>query len=373
MQAWVIREERHGAPADALRMEQAEVPVLRPNEVLVRVMAAGVNFNGVWVCRGIPVPLSRLRTGYDFHIAGSDAAGTVVAVGAGVTRWKPGDEVVLHCNVTCGECAACNGGDPLACEQQRIWGYETNWGSFGQIARVQAQQLLRKPPHLSWEEAASYGLCLFTAYRMLVTRARVAFDETVLIWGAAGGLGSFATQLTLLVGARPICVVSSDDKEAFCRELGARHVLDRRAFDLTRPEGMRAFGTAVRALTGGRDPDVVFEHVGQATFPTSVFVCGRFGRVVICGATSGYDLQFDVRHLWMRQKTILGSHFANHCEAERANRLVLQKRIRPVLTRTFPFERVPEALALQERIDHFGKIAVLVGADEPELGRAARP
>ncbi len=368
MTAWVIREERHGEPHQAMKLEEVPLPELGPSDVLILVMAAGVNFNGIWVCRGEPVPLSRLKTGYNFHITGSDAAGVVWKVGKAVRHWKVGDEVVVHCNVSCGQCPACNGLDPLACEEQKIWGYETNWGSFAPFARVQAQQLLPKPPHLTWEEAASYGLCLFTAYRMLVTQARLQAGENVLVWGAAGGLGIFAIQLCLLYGANPICVVSSEEKAEFCRSLGATHVLNRRHFDFSTPQGMREFGREIRLLTGGQDPDVVFEHVGRETFPTSVFVCKRFGRIVICGATSGYDLHFDVRYLWMRQKSIIGSHFANAYEASRANRLVAEKKIRPILWQTFPFERTPDALALQAQGDHMGKIAILVQAERAGLG-----
>lgn len=370
MQAWVIREERHGAPAEAMRLEDVSVPDIGPDEALIAVKAAGVNFNGAWVCRGVPVPLSRLKTGSDFIITGSDASGVVVRVGSAVRNWRPGDEIVVHCNMSCGQCPVCNGLDPLACNDQKIWGYETNWGAFAPYALVQARQLLRKPPDLSWEESASYALCLFTAYRMLGTQARIQPGENVLIWGAAGGLGVFAVQLCRLFGANPICVVSSPDKAALCRTLGAEHIIDRREFDLSTTTGMRAFGGEIRRLTRGQDPDVVFEHVGRATFPTSVYVCKRFGRVVICGATSGYDLHFDVRYLWMRQKTIIGSHFANYYEAEKANQLVIEGKIRPVLSHTFPFDRVPAAQALQEDGDHVGKIAVLV--QSPQLGRGRR-
>jgi crotonyl-CoA carboxylase/reductase len=370
MQAWVIREERHGAPADAMLLEDVAVPEIGPDEVLIEVKAAGVNFNGAWVCRGQPVPLSRLKTGSDFHITGSDASGVVARVGSGVKRWKAGDEVVVHCNVSCGQCPVCNGFDPLACDEQRIWGYETNWGSFAPFAKVQARQLLPKPRHLTWEESASYALCLFTAWRMLATQARVKPGENVLIWGAAGGLGVFAIQICKLFGANPICVVSSEDKEALCRELGAEHVIDRRSFDLSSFAGMRAFGAEIRRLTNGRDPEVVFEHVGKATFPTSVYVCRKFGRIVICGATSGYDLDFDVRYLWLRQKSILGSHFANYYEAEKANQLVIEGKIKPVLRKTFSFDQAPAAQALQEDGDHLGKIAVLVRSPRPGLGRS---
>ncbi len=368
MHAWVIREDRHGEPEQALQLETVAVPQPGDGQVLVRVMAAGINYNGVWICRGKPVPLSKLRTGADFHITGSDASGVVAAVGPGVRRWRTGDAVVLHCNQSCGQCSACNGRDPLACEEQRIWGYETNYGSFATYALVQAQQLLPKPPALTWEASSSYGLCMFTAYRMLLTRGGLGPGEHVLIWGAAGGLGVFAVQLALLVGAKPICVVSSPEKAALCRSLGATMIVERAGHDLATLAGKRSFGAAIRAQTGGKDPDLVVEHVGQSTFATSVFVCSKFGRVVICGATTGYNLDFDVRHLWMRQKSIIGSHFANLWDAERANQLMIDGRIQPVVSQVFAFKDIPKAQALQVSSAHAGKLVALVGAERPGLG-----
>jgi crotonyl-CoA carboxylase/reductase len=376
MEAWVIRPDRLGDPRDAMRLERIEVPEPGPGEVLVRVMAAGVNYNGVWASLGLPVSIFRY-TGYDFHIAGSDASGVVERVGPGVTRWQPGDEVVIHCNQSCGECAECNGLDPMACTQQRIWAYESNWGSFAEYCKVQAQQLLHKPPRLSWEEAASYGLTYFTAYRMLVDRAQIRAGDNVLVWGAGGGLGTFAVQLCRLYGANAIAVVSSDDKIDLVRKLGAHAVVDRRQFALQDPDTgernfdeIKRFGKAVREATGGVDCDVVFEHVGAATFFTSVFVCRTFGKVVICGATSGFALDFDVRYLWMRQKTILGSHFANAYECQRANRLIAEGKIDPVLSRVFEWSECPEPHQMMKENQHVGKMVVLVGAEAEGLGRS---
>jgi crotonyl-CoA carboxylase/reductase len=377
MEAWVIRPDRLGDPRDAMRLERIEVPEPGPGEVLVRVMAAGVNYNGVWASLGLPVSIFRY-TGYDFHIAGSDASGVVERIGPGVTRWQPGDEVVIHCNQSCGECAECNGLDPMACTQQRIWAYESNWGSFAEYCKVQAQQLLHKPPRLSWEEAASYGLTYFTAYRMLVDRAQIRAGDNVLVWGAGGGLGTFAVQLCRLYGANAVAVVSSDDKIDLVRELGAHAVVDRRQFALQDPDTgernfdeIKRFGKAVREATGGVDCDVVFEHVGAATFFTSVFVCRTFGKVVICGATSGFALDFDVRYLWMRQKSILGSHFANAYECQRANRLIAEGKIDPVLSRVFEWSECPEPHQMMKENQHVGKMVVLVGAEAEGLGRSA--
>jgi crotonyl-CoA carboxylase/reductase len=362
MLAVAIRKDREGDPVKAMQVEEVAIPEVGASEVLVLTMAAGVNFNGVWASRGKPVSVFKMHS-EPFHVAGSDASGIVWKVGSEVKRWKPGDHVVIHCNQSCGQCPECNGLDPMACEQQKIWGYETSWGSFAQFTKVQAQQLVPKPPHLSWEEAASYGLTYFTAFRMLVSQAHIRPGDNVLVWGAAGGLGIFAVQLCRLMGANPVAVVSSPDKAALVREFGATMIIDRNDFDLSKGvEASRAFGTEIRRLTGGRDPDIVFEHVGRETFPTSVLVAKRFGKIVICGATSGYDLTFDVRYLWMRQKTIIGSHFANAYQCERANRLVLEGKIRPVLDQVFPLDQTAEAHQLMAENKHKGKLGIRVQA-----------
>jgi len=358
MIAWVVREERHGDPTTAMKIETVPVPEPRVGEVIIRVHAAGINYNHVWACRGKPVPVSGLHPDEPLHIGGSDAAGVVAAVGVGVKYWKVGDEVITHPNQSCTQCAACNGFEPLSCLHQKAWGFETSWGSFGQYARVQAQQLLRKPSRLSWEAAACYGLKLFTAYRMLFVSCDIKPDDRVLIWGASGGLGSYAIQLCRTVNAIPICVVSSPAKEAYCRSLGAELFIYRNEFPyLSEPspspvphEGMRQFRRKLRQLTGGYDPDIVFEHVGAATFPTSLFVARRLGKVVLCGATSGFELSFDARYLWMYQKQIVGSHGCNSHDATRASHLVEKGVVEPTLTETFSFEDA--AVAHQRLLQH---------------------
>ena len=379
--AWAIRRERHGEPMQSFQLEQLPVPEPGPGEVLVQVMAAGVNYNGVWAGLGKPISVFDVHK-QPVHIAGSDASGIVWKVGAGVRNWKVGDEVVLHCNVTCGQCADCNGGQPMKCKEQRIWGYETPNGSFAQYFCAQAQQLLPKPKSLTWEEAASYGLCLFTAYRMLIGRAQLKPGEDVLIWGGSGGLGVFAVQIAALIGARPIAVVSSEEKAALAKELGAVGVIDRREFrdielrdDETpeqskkRADATKAFGKRIWEILGEKKgPDVVFEHVGKSTFPASVFLANKFGRIVICGATTGFDLSFDVRHLWMHQKSIIGSHFADAGQCHEANRLVMRGQLRPVLTRTFTFDEIPLAHELMRQNQLHGTVSCLVGAPHEGLG-----
>jgi crotonyl-CoA carboxylase/reductase len=383
MAAWVIRQEREGEPIDAFQLEQIEVPQPGAFEVVVRVMAAGVNYNNVWAALGEPIGVWRYgdHPEYGHHIGGSDASGIVWKVGEGVTKWQPGDEVIIHCNQASYEDVEVHGLDPLAAPSQKIWGYETTWGSFAQFTKVQAQQLIPKPKNLTWEEAASYGLVYFTAYRMLITQCNLQAGHKVLIWGAAGGLGVFATQLCAMAGAQSVGVVSSAEKGELVERLGATGWIDRNEYkgmmrkggespdeEKARFKESRRFSKAVTEILGDA-PDIVFEHVGQATFPTSVLTVKTFGKVVICAGTTGYNLDFDVRYLWMRQKQIIGSHFANAYECAKANELIEQGAIRPVLWRTMGFDGVGEAHQLMRENKHLGKIAILVGAAEEGLGK----
>lgn len=380
MHGYAIRPERFGEPNKSFVNEPLPTPEPGPGEVLIQVMAAGVNYNGVWAGLGKPVNVLAGH-GKPYHVAGSDASGVVWKVGPGVLGSKVGDEVVVHCNQACGQCHYCQSSEPMACRSQKIWGYETSDGSFAQYALVQAQQVLPKPTHLTWEEAASYGLTYFTAYRMLVDRAQVKAGEDVLIWGAAGGLGVFAVQLCKVMGANAIAMVSSEERGKLCMELGAKGYINRKdvpdftfkeneteAQKKTRFEGMKALGKKIWEIVGEKKgPDVVFEHVGQQTFPASVFLANRFGRIVICGATTGFDLSFDVRHLWMHQKSIIGSHFADAGEAHAANKLLVQGRIRPVMTRLFTYDEIPLSHQLMFQNELYGTVSCLVGAPRPGL------
>jgi crotonyl-CoA carboxylase/reductase len=388
MAAWVLRPEREGSLDGAYLVEEVEVPEPGPFEVVVRVMAAGVNFNSIWAALAEPISIfgygDHPRWGH--HIGGSDCSGVVWKVGAGVTRWKPGDEVVVHANHASYEDPEVHGLDPLAAPSQLGWGYQTTWGSFAQFCKVQAQQLLSKPPSLSWVDSSSYAVTYFTAYRMLVDKCSLQAGHNVLIWGAAGGLGVFAAQLCRAAGANSVGVVSSPQKGELAQALGASSYIDRNEFagmirrggeseaeERQRFKEMRRFSTRVRELLGDA-PDIVFEHVGKETFPASVYTAKSFGKIVTCGATSGYMLDFDVRYLWMRQKQIIGSHAFNAYEAWRANELVHQGKIRPVLWRTLGFEDLPEAHRLLQENEHLGKIAIMIGArDEAEGKRTPGP
>ncbi|WP_380057833.1 crotonyl-CoA carboxylase/reductase [Falsihalocynthiibacter sp. SS001] len=383
MYAWAIRRERHGEPDKSFQLEVVETPKIDSYEVLVLVMAAGVNYNGVWAGLGVPISPFDVHKA-DFHIAGSDASGIVWAVGDKVTRWKVGDEVVIHCNQDDGDDEECNGGDPMFSTSQRIWGYETPDGSFAQFTRVQAQQLMPRPKHLTWEESACYTLTLATAYRMLFGHHphELKPGQNVLVWGASGGLGSYAIQLINTAGANAIAVISDEDKRDFVLGLGAKGVINRKDFNcwgqlptVNSPEykewfaEARKFGKAIWDITGkGVNVDMVFEHPGEATFPVSTFVCKRGGMIVICAGTTGYNLTMDARYVWMNQKRIQGSHFAHLKQAAAANKLMCERRLDPCMSEVFSWKDIPQAHLKMLRNEHQpGNMAVLVQAPRTGL------
>ena len=376
MYAWAIRRERHGEPDKSFQLEVVDVKPPDSHEVLVLVMAAGVNYNGVWAGLGVPISPFDVH-GADYHIAGSDASGIVWAVGDKVKSWKVGDEVVIHCNQDDGDDEECNGGDPMMSPSQRIWGYETPDGSFSQFTTVQAQQLMPRPQHLTWEESACYTLTLATAYRMLFGHHphELKPGQNVLVWGASGGLGSYAIQLINTAGANAIGVISEEDKRDFVLSLGAKGVINRKEFNcwgqlptVNTPEykewfgEVRKFGKAIWDITGkGVNVDMVFEHPGEATFPVSTFVVKKGGMVVICAGTTGYNLTMDARYVWMHQKRIQGSHFAHLKQAASANRLMLERRLDPCMSEVFPWAEIPAAHVKMRRNEHKpGNMAVLV-------------
>jgi len=376
-------------PRASLHVDDVPVPEVGPGEALVAVMASAINYNTVWTSIFEPVstfgflqryartsPLGQ-RHDLPYHVVGSDLAGVVLRTGAGVHAWRPGDEVVAHCLSV--ELERPDGHDDTMLDpEQRIWGFETNFGGLAELALVKANQLMPKPAHLSWEEAAVPGLVNSTAYRQLVSRHGAAMKQgdVVLVWGASGGLGSYATQLVLNGGGIPVCVVSSAQKAALCRSMGAELVIDRAAEEYrfwsdenTQNQAeWRRLGARIRELTGGDDPDIVFEHPGRETFGASVFVTRRGGTIVTCASTSGFWHEYDNRYLWMQLKRIVGSHFANYREAWEANRLIAKGRIHPTLSKTYPLEQTGQAAFEVHANLHQGKVGVLCLAPEEGLG-----
>lgn len=385
MHAMTVRRENFGPPETAFRREVVPTPEIGPREALVYVMAAGINYNNVWAALGVPVDVIKARTQAGdttgFHIGGSDASGIVYAVGDEVTNVKIGDEVVLHCGAWDPEAADVKAADdPMFAPSFKIWGYETNWGSFAQFTKVWAHQCMPKAPHLSWEGAAAPTLVGSTAYRMLTNWAphTVRENDVVLIWGGAGGLGTMAIQLVKAFGGIPVAVVSSDAKGEYVMKLGAKGYINRKDFThwgmlphwtddekfAEWTKGARAFGKALWDVLGERrSPRIVFEHPGEDTVPTSIFVAENGGMVVICAGTSGFNAVVDLRYLWMRQKRFQGSHFANDEQAYAFNQLVVDGKIDPCLSRVFPFDGIGECHQLMhDGKNPDGNMAVLVGA-----------
>jgi crotonyl-CoA carboxylase/reductase len=362
MHAQLIRPDRYGEPEKAFQDEVIDVPEVGPQEALVLVMGAGVNFNNVWAARGIPVDVTKTQARWgeptDFHIGGSDASGVVYKVGDGVTNANVGDRVTVHAGQwDLDDPQVLAGEDPGLADSFRVWGYDTAWGSFAQFCKVQAHQLLPKAPHLTWEEAAAPTLTGATAYRMLHGWPPNIVNEgdVVLVWGGAGGLGSLATQLVAAAGAKAITVVSSEEKGEYTKKLGAVGYINRKEYEhwgipphwkdseawAKWFSGAKAFGKAIWEAAGERkSPAIVFEHPGEETIPTSIFVADRGGMVVICAGTTGYSATVDLRFLWNLQKRLQGSHLFNDEQAAAFNQLVVDGKVDPALGHVYPYDEV---------------------------------
>jgi crotonyl-CoA carboxylase/reductase len=393
MLAQVVRQDRLGDPIDAFQIEEVDTPQIKRDEVLVAVMAAGINYNNVWAARGVPIDIiaARQRAGSteEFHIGGSDAAGIVYAVGADVTNVEIGDEVVVHHGWWDRDDPWVRAGkDPMIAPSSKIWGYDgPNYGAFAQFAVVQGHQCMPKAVHLSWEEAAAPSLVGTTAYRMLFgwQGNTVQEGDVVLIWGGAGGVGTQAIQLVRHAGGIPVAVVSSAAKGEYCVSLGAAGYIDRTEFDhwgipphwtdtagqKTWMESARRFGAKIWEIVGERkSPAIVVEHPGEETIPTSIFVCDGGGMVVTCAGTTGYSAMVDLRYHWVRQKRLQGSHGTNDQQAYAYNELVRAGTIDPCMTRVMRFEeigRVHQEMG-EGRLGP-GNASILIGAPKPGLGR----
>ncbi|NUT97844.1 MAG: crotonyl-CoA carboxylase/reductase [Saccharothrix sp.] len=373
----------------SLRVGRVPVPEPAPDEVVVAVMASSVNYNTVWSAMFEPVPTFRFlenfarqggwatRHNLPYQVVGSDGAGVVVRLGSGVRRWKVGDHVVISPAYVDDQEPASHADGMLGAEQ-RAWGFETNFGGLAEYTVVRASQLVPKPAHLTWEEAACNTLCAGTAYRMLVSDrgARMKQGDVVLVWGAAGGLGGYAVQFVRNGGGIPIGVVGSAAKAEQLRKLGCEIVIERSEFGLgddpsDDPDQVleigRRLGRIIREKVG-RDPDIVFEHVGRATFGISVFVVRRGGVVVTCGSSTGYQHVYDNRYLWMKLKRVIGSHVANLQEQWETNQLIASGAIATTMTEVYPLAEVAEAVRLVQENRHSGKVAVLCLAPETGLG-----
>jgi crotonyl-CoA reductase len=379
----IFAGEREKDVRRSLRFGEVPMPELAPDEVLLAVMASAINYNTVWSAMFEPVSTFRFlqalgrHGGWDarhdlpHHVVGSDASGVIVRLGDAVRRWSAGDRVVVYpCAIDYQD--PVSQVDGMLASDQRAWGFETNFGGLAHFAVVKANQLIPKPTHLTWEEAACNTLCAMTAYRMLVSPRGAQFKQgdIVLVWGASGGLGSYAIQLIHNGGGIAVGVVGSAEKASLLERLGCDLVLRRDELGLDglgEVEMGKRVGREIRRHFG-EDPHIVFEHVGRETFGASVYVVRRGGTVITCGSSTGYLHEYDNRRLWMRMKRVIGSHAANWQEACEANRLIRLGHIVPALSKVFPLERAGEAAREVQLNRHVGKTGVLCLAEREGLG-----
>lgn len=338
-----IAFDRHGDES-VLTLRELPDPRVGARDVLVRVKACALNHLDIWVRMGWP----GLRLEMP-HVLGSDVAGVVERVGAEVTDLAPGTEVLVNPGLSCGACELClSGQDPL-CRSYRILG-ENAPGGYAELVAVPRQNVLPKPKNLSFEQAACLPLTFLTSWTMLTRKAALQPGETVLVHAAGSGVGSAAVQIAKLTGATVIATASTDEKLAKAKELGADHLVNYTKVD---------FLDEVKRITSRRMVDVVFEHVGEATFSRSVACLRKGGRLVTCGATTGHDVQLDLRVLFFKNISLLGSTMGSKGELFRVIRLVEEGRLRPVLSRTLPLEKAAEAQGLLKERSQFGNVVLV--------------
>src|ERR1700704_2710260 len=334
---------QHGGP-EVLKFTQVADPQIKADEVLVEVRACALNHLDVWVRGGLPGIKTPLP-----HILGNDVAGVVREAGELVTWVKPGDEVMVQPGTSCGHCQECLGGRDNMCVEYNIIGSGRD-GGYAELLAVPGVNMIPKPKNLSWPEAAALPLVTLTAWHMLVTQAKIRPGEDVLVHAVGSGVGSLGIQIAKLFGARVIATASSDEKLAKARELGADETVK-----YTRDDWPKE----VRRLTGGRGVDVVFEHTGEATWPGSIVSLKKGGRLVTCGATSGFDARTDLRQVFYRHLTILGSFMGSKGELLEAMKFVRTGKLRGVVDRVLPLAEARQAHELMEDRAQFGKLVLL--------------
>ena len=342
MQAAVIRE--FGGP-EVLRLEELADPRPAPGAVLVRVRACALNRLDLWTRMG----QSAVKPAFP-HVLGSDIAGEVAALDAEVEGLRPGTRVMLSPGASCGRCAACLSGEDNACRGYRIFGHG-RLGGYAELVDAPAANVIPLPDHVPFEEAAAFPLVFLTAWRMLVSRARLRAGEDVLVWAAGSGVGMAAIQIARLHGARVIATAGSDDKLARAKALGADEVVHHHREDVV---------ARVRALTGKKGADVVVEHVGEATWERSLLSLAFRGRLVTCGATTGASGDTPLRHLFARQLSVLGSYMGSKADLLAAVPAFFDGRLKPAVHAALPLAEAAQAHAIMEASEHFGKIVLRV-------------
>lgn len=351
MKAYVMRE--HG---DLSKLEVADVPapeISGPRDVKIAIRAAALNHLDLFTLRGLP----GLTLSFP-HVPCGDGAGVVDSVGGEVTRVKPGDRVMINPGLSCYACDYCLAGEHSLCVRYRLLGEHVP-GTLGEYVVVPEQNVLHVPeglsPEVSWAEAAAFSLVTLTAWRMLMTRAKVRPGETVLIWGIGGGVSITAVSIAKLAGAFVVATSSSDAKLAVAKKMGADAVLNHNDVDVPRE---------IRKLTKKRGADVVVDNVGEATWEQSLRSLGRLGRLVTCGATTGHKVVTDARRLFWNQYTIMGSTMGSATEYREIVRLLGQGHLRPKIDSIVPLERAMEAFQKMEAGEQMGKLVVSVSSEQ---------
>ncbi len=334
--------------------EQFPQPEMKEDEVLVRVKATSINHVDVWIRKGIPAYHAPMP-----HIGGCEGAGIIEKVGARVTQWKIGDEVIISPGQPCFECEYCRMGEESTCVQFKLFGGHTQ-GAFAEYAAVPAKHVIPKPKTISFEDAAAFPLAYLTAWHMLIGRAKLRPAETVLILGASSGIGTAAIQIAKLFGARVIALSSSEEKLAQCKKLGADEAID---YGVGKSVENTSFPThdfyeKVKELTGGRGVDVVFEHVGPATFDKSLKSLCKNGRLVFCGSTTGPEVKVDLRYIFSRQLNIMGSMLGTRNELLHVTELVALGKLKPAIHSVHPLKDVSKAETIMESRQVFGKLVI---------------
>ena len=342
MKAAVFREYNKD-PTKVVKIEDIDVPKLKSNEVLIKVESASYNYNDLWAIWGDPVktPLP--------HISGSDVAGTVVEIGEDTTKFKVGDRVVSHSNMSCRICEQCTAGKEYDCKERNIWGFQTGplWGGFAQYTHLPEVNVAKLPENVSFEDAAAISMVGMTAWHMLVGRARIIPGQTVLIMGGTSGVGMAGIQIAKLYNCNVIATAGNQQKMDKCLELGADNVVNHREAD---------WNKKVREITKKEGVDVVFEHIGKNVFPQEVGLLKMGGTLVATGATTGYDSTLDLRFLFFKGTNLLGSTQGTKAELEQVIYWVSKNKIKPLIATTLPFSNMVEGHVMMAGAEQIGKI-----------------
>ena len=342
MKAAVFREYNKD-PTKVVKIEDIDVPKIKANEVLIKVESASYNYNDLWAIWGEPVktPLP--------HISGSDVAGTVVEIGEDVSKFKVGDRVVSHSNMSCRICEQCTAGREYDCKDRNIWGFQTGplWGGFAQYTHLPEVNVAKLPENVSFEDAAAISMVGMTAWHMLVGRARIIPGQTVLIMGGTSGVGMAGIQIAKLYNCNVIATAGNQQKMDKCLELGADNVVNHREAD---------WNKKVREITKKEGVDVVFEHIGKNVFPQEVGLLKMGGTLVATGATTGYDSTLDLRFLFFKGTNLLGSTQGTKAELEQVIYWVSKNKIKPLIATTLPFSNMVEGHVMMAGAEQIGKI-----------------